>query len=117
MLSKQARAHEASVLLDDEASISLLAQMFQRGMRPLIREYIEESHGRDIRVIVVRGRVVAVWKERLVVLNSDQLSPWGIRRGNQVDSGSESVAIRAANELGLDVAGVDMLDSLLDPRA
>ena len=47
-------------LIDDEArAISLLSQMFERGMRPLVQEYVEESHGRDIRVIVVRGRVVA----------------------------------------------------------
>ena len=51
--------------------------MFQRGMRPLIQEYIEESHGRDIRVIVVMGRVVASMEERLVVLNSDPTSTLG----------------------------------------
>lgn len=104
-------------LLDDEArAISLLAQMFQRGMRPLIQEYIEESHGRDIRVIVVRGRVVASMerKARGTEFRSN-FHLGGSVEAIKLTPDQESVAIRAANELGLDVAGVDMLDSASGP--
>ena len=37
----------------------LVQQMLERGMRPLVQTYIEESHGQDIRVFVVGGKVTA----------------------------------------------------------
>ena len=104
-------------LLDDETrAISLLAQMFQRGMRPLVQEYIKESHGRDIRAIVVRGRVVASMerKARGTEFRSN-FHLVGSVEAIKLTPDQESVAIRAANELGLDVAGVDMLDSASGP--
>lgn len=104
-------------LVDDEArAISLLSQMFQRGMRPLVQEYIKESHGRDIRVIVVRGRVVAsmIRKARGSEFRSN-FHLGGSVEGIQLTKDQENVAIRAAGELGLDVAGVDMLDSASGP--
>ena len=90
--------------------------MFQRGMRPLVQEYIKESHGRDIRAIVVRGRVVAsmVRKARGTEFRSN-FHLGGSVEAIKLTPDQESVAIRAANELGLDVAGVDMLDSTSGP--
>ena len=104
-------------LIDDEArAISLLSQMFERGMRPLVQEYIGESHGRDVRVIVVRGRVVAsmVRKARGSEFRSN-FHLGGSVEAVSLTSDQTNVAVKAANELGLDVAGVDMLESASGP--
>ena len=104
-------------LIDDEArAISLLSQMFERGMRPLVQEYVEESHGRDIRVIVVRGRVVASMMRK--ARGSEFRSNFHLGGSVEVvslTSAQSNVAISAANELGLDVAGVDLLESASGP--
>jgi ribosomal protein S6--L-glutamate ligase len=104
-------------LMDDEArAISLLSQMFDRGMRPLVQEYIEESHGRDVRVIVVRGRVVASMMRK--ARGSEFRSNFhlgGSVEAVSLTSDQANVAVKAANELGLDVAGVDMLESASGP--
>lgn len=104
-------------LIDDEVrAISLLSQMFERGMRPLVQEYVEESHGRDVRVIVVRGRVVAsmVRKARGSEFRSN-FHLGGSVEAVSLTSDQANVAIKAADELGLDVAGVDMLESASGP--
>lgn len=104
-------------LIDDEVrAISLLSQMFERGMRPLVQEYVEESHGRDVRVIVVRGRVVASMMRK--ARGSEFRSNFhlgGSVEAVSLTSDQANVAIKAADELGLDVAGVDMLESASGP--
>ena len=42
----------------------LVSQMLERGMKPLVQTYIEESHGKDIRVLVVGGKVAAAMRRR-----------------------------------------------------
>jgi len=78
----------------------------------LVQEYIKEAQGRDIRCLVVGKRVVAAIER--------QAKPGDFRsnlhRGgtaNKVDITAEekAIAIKAANTLGLDVAGVDILRS------
>lgn len=104
-------------LLDDEPrAISLLSQMFERGMRPLVQEYIRESHGKDIRVIVVRGRVVASMLRRARGTEfRSNFHLGGSVEAIDLSTTQANVAIKAAAQLGLDVAGVDMLVSASGP--
>jgi ribosomal protein S6--L-glutamate ligase len=81
-------------------------------MRPLVQEYIEESHGKDIRALVVGGKVVACMRRRA---NGDEFRSnfhlGGSVEKVQIDTNFEKIAIKAARILGLEIAGVDLLES------
>lgn len=78
----------------------------------LIQRFISESRGRDIRAFVVGGRVVAAMRR---VAKGDEFRS-NVHRGGhaekvQLDGVYERTAVRAAQIMGLRVAGVDMLES------
>jgi ribosomal protein S6--L-glutamate ligase len=83
----------------------------------LIQKFIEESKGRDIRALVVGDRVVAAMRRK---------AQPGEFRSNVHRGGSteplylephyENTAIRAAQIMGLRVAGVDMLETAAGPQ-
>ena len=90
----------------------LVNQMLERGMRPLVQTYIEESHGQDIRVLVGGGKVTAAMRRR--ASGSEFRSNFHLGGSvEQVNLNEEyiSVALSAANILGMDIAGVDLLES------
>ncbi|PRB00161.1 RimK family alpha-L-glutamate ligase [Microbacterium sp. MYb64] len=77
----------------------------------LIQKFISESRGRDIRALVVGDRVVAAMRR---VANGDEFRS-NVHRGGtveavQLDPLYEQTAVRAAQIMGLRVAGVDMLE-------
>jgi len=86
--------------------------MLEREMRPLVQEYIEESHGKDIRALVVGGKVVACMRRRA---NGDEFRSnfhlGGSVEKVEIDPDFEKIAIKAARILGLEIAGVDLLES------
>ena len=78
----------------------------------LIQKFIKESKGRDIRALVVGDRVVAAMRR---TAQGDEFRS-NVHRGGSVekvdlDDDYKNVAIRAAQIMGLKVAGVDMLES------
>lgn len=78
----------------------------------LIQEFIAESKGRDIRAFVIGDRVVAAMRR---VAQGDEFRS-NVHRGGttevvELDEEYQSVAVRAAQVMGLRVAGVDMLES------
>jgi len=82
----------------------------------LAQEYINESKGLDIRCFVVGKRVVAAMERR----SSDGDFRSNIHRGGsgknvKLSSDEESVAVKAAEVMGLSVAGVDLLRSSRGP--
>ena len=82
----------------------------------LVQEYIRESHGKDIRVIVVGGEVVAAM--RRVSNGREFRSNYHLGgRVEQIDLPEEyaKVAIDAANHLGIEVGGVDLLEGRMGP--
>ena len=86
--------------------------MLERGLRPLVQEYIRESHGQDIRAVVVGGKVVASMKRK--AKGSEFRSNFHL--GGEVEKLAISdeyakIACKAAEILGLEIAGVDMLES------
>lgn len=77
----------------------------------LIQRFVKESKGRDIRALVVGDRVVAAMRR---VAQGDEFRS-NVHRGGSVervelDPEYERVAVRAAQIMGLKVAGVDMLE-------
>jgi len=82
----------------------------------IFQQFIAEAQGQDLRAIVVDGVVVASMKRK---------APFGEFRSNlhrggsaihvKLDTLEEQTAIQAAATLGLDVAGVDMLQSESGP--
>ena len=76
----------------------------------IIQEYIKFSEGRDLRVIVVGGRVIGAMQRT----STDGSFKANISRGGKgepydVDDEMEMLAIQVAKVLDLDVAGVDLL--------
>jgi len=106
--------HGAAVFLakTDQHARQLVYQMLERDMRPLVQEYIAESHGKDIRALVVGGKVVACMRRRA---NGDEFRSNFHLGGNvekvTIDPDYEKIAIKAARILGLEIAGVDLLES------
>lgn len=77
----------------------------------LIQKFVSESRGRDVRAFVVGGRVVAAMRR---TAQGEEFRS-NVHRGGStekltLESAYERTAIRAAEIMGLDVAGVDMLE-------
>ncbi|MEM7187065.1 MAG: RimK family alpha-L-glutamate ligase, partial [Bacteroidota bacterium] len=98
------------------SALSTIETMKAAKNRFVVQEYIAESEGCDLRVIVVDGKVVAAMKRQ---------SKSGDFRSNLHRGGSaevvalshqeENLALRAAKALRLGVCGVDILQSSKGP--
>lgn len=76
----------------------------------LVQEYIEEAKGRDIRCLVVGNEVVAAIERQ--AKDGDfrsNLHRGGVARIADITEREREIAITAAQTLGLDIAGVDIL--------
>jgi ribosomal protein S6--L-glutamate ligase len=82
----------------------------------LLQEFVEESRGRDIRALVIGGEVKAsmVRQSRGGDFRSN-IHLRGVGAGIDLSGEYRKVAMKAAKVLGLDVAGVDMLESRSGP--
>lgn len=83
----------------------------------LIQKFVKESKGKDIRAFVVGDRVVAAMRRRA---QGDEFRS-NVHRGGAVESVKldpefEKTAIRAAQIMGLRIAGVDMLEAADGPQ-
>ena len=90
---------------------NLVQGLLVTGKAVLIQPYISESHGKDIRALVVGGKVVACMrrKARGREFRSNYHLNGTVEKVEITDEYSE-VACRAARVLGLNVAGVDLLE-------
>lgn len=100
-----------------QAVHSLLETLWAMGQDIVLQEYVHESKGRDIRAIVVGGRVIAAM--RRVAKPGEFRS--NLHRGGKgkrlvLPRTYRSAAIRSAKAMGLEVAGVDMLEGHDGPR-
>src|SRR5271163_2809059 len=100
-----------------QAVHSLLETFWAMGQDIVLQEYVRESKGRDIRVIVVGGRVVASMR-RVAKPGEFRSNLHRGGKGDRVALGKSyrSVAIAAAKAMGLEVAGVDMLEGQRGPK-
>ena len=97
-----------------EATIQTLRSARQN---VLIQRFVSESKGRDVRALVVGERVVASMRR----IASGEEFRSNVHRGGKaepitLDHDCAATALRAAQVVGLHVAGVDMLESHEGPR-
>ena len=107
-------SHGAGVYLCENAKqfedLSELISSLDSKTSMIIQEYISHSEGRDLRVIIIGGRVVGAMERRA----TDGSFKANISRGGEgspydVDDEMELLSIQVAKVLDLDVAGVDLL--------
>ena len=102
------------VVLADSAKIAqAIVEMLQSTQQNvLIQNFVSESKGKDVRAIVVGDRVVAAMRRSA---QGDEFRSNVHRGGNveavELDDSYKETAVRAAQIMGLKVAGVDMLES------
>jgi len=106
--------HGSGVFLahTEQQARQLVYQMLERDMRPLVQEYIKESHGQDTRAFVVGGKVVAAMRRK--ARGSEFRSNFHLgAKVEKLDIPEKhaEIACKAARTMGLDIAGVDLLDS------
>lgn len=107
------------VLLADtvKAAESIIEMLQSQKQDVLIQKFVAESRGKDIRALVVGDRVVAAM--RRVAQGQEfrsNVHRGGIAQAIDLPKEYEEAAIRAAQILGLRVAGVDMLESSCGPQ-
>jgi len=76
----------------------------------ILQEFVKDSHGKDIRIIVVGGKVIGGMKRE----STDGDFRANITRGGgakpiEVDEQMEYLALESTRLLGLDIGGVDLL--------
>ena len=97
---------------------SILDTMWTLDEEILLQEFVAESKGRDIRALVAGNRVVAAMRR---VARSKGEFRSNLHRGGageaiRLPPAYEETAVRAARVLGLELAGVDMLESSAGPK-
>jgi ribosomal protein S6--L-glutamate ligase len=96
---------------------STLDTLWSLGQDILVQECVQESIGRDIRVIVVGGRIVAAMRRqgRIGEFRSN-IHRGGVGTAVKLPEDYKRAAVQAAKIVGLDVAGVDILESARGPK-
>ena len=105
------------MIAHSEAEVtSILGTLWDLGQEILLQEFVAEAEGRDLRALVVGERVAGAMRRsaRHGEFRSN-LHRGGA--GTAIDLPAEyaEAAVRAARVLGLDVAGVDLLESRAGP--
>lgn len=76
----------------------------------LFQHYVRSSHGRDVRVLVIGGRVVAAMERRAPPGHfKSNVSLGGVGISYAPTGEMAELAARAADALGLEIAGIDIL--------
>lgn len=99
-----------------KAAESTLDAFWSMNQNLLIQEYIQESEGKDIRVVVTRDKPIAMMRR---MAKPDDFRS-NIHRGGwgellEAPAGLVELALEAARKIGLDVGGVDILESERGP--
>ncbi len=106
------------ILAESRDSIeSTINAFFSLGQNIIIQRFVAESRGRDIRVLVVGDKVIASMRR---IARAGEFRT-NIHRGGQgekivLPKLYENIAIRAVMAIGLDVAGVDIIESADGPK-
>ncbi len=100
-----------------KAAESIIELLQSQKQNVLIQKFVAESKGRDIRAFVIGDRVVAAM--RRVAQGQEfrsNVHRGGIAEPVDLTEDYKETAVRAAQILGLQVAGVDMLESATGPQ-
>src|SRR5580693_922655 len=100
-----------------QAVTSLLETLWAMGQDIILQQYIAEAKGRDLRVLVVGGRVVAAMRRQAKAGEfRSNLHRGGLGVRADLDPRYRIAAIAATKVMGLEVAGVDMLEGRGGPK-
>lgn len=96
---------------------SIIETLHSTNQNVLVQKFIAESRGRDIRALVVGDQVVAAMRR---VAHGQEFRS-NLHRGGttekiELDEVYRETAVRAAQIMGLRIAGVDLLESLDGPQ-
>ncbi|MGQ0533774.1 MAG: ATP-grasp domain-containing protein [Caulobacteraceae bacterium] len=101
------------VLCQDRTQFDDLANLLDgatAGSDFLFQQYIKASHGRDVRVLVIDGRVVAAMKRQSKDGGfKSNISLGGSARPYDPPPEMAELAVKVAHALKLDIAGIDIL--------
>jgi ribosomal protein S6--L-glutamate ligase len=100
----------------NKAAKSVVEAFESMKTRIILQEFIEEAGGSDIRAFIVNGEVVGAMKRT----GKEGEFRSNLHRGGQANviklsRAEKSTALKAANSMGLAIAGVDMLQSNRGP--
>ncbi len=99
------------------AVTSLLETLWAMGQDIILQEYIAESKGRDYRAIVVGGRLIAAMRRQAKKGEfRSNLHRGGEGVGVDLPEAYRKAAVDAVRVMGLEVAGVDMLEGRDGPK-
>lgn len=106
------------MIAHSEAEVtSILSTLWDLGQEILLQEFVAEAQGRDVRALVVGDRVAgAMRREARKGEFRSNLHRGGFGKAAQLSREVEEAAVRAARVLGLEVAGVDLLESADGPK-
>ncbi len=95
----------------------MLDTLWTLGQEILLQELVVESRGKDVRALVVGDRVVAAMRRtaRGGEFRSN-IHRGGVAEAMVLDREYSEAAVKAARVLGLEVAGVDMLEARTGPK-
>ncbi len=95
-----------------KAAESVIGAFRQLDANILVQEYIKESKGADIRAFVVGGKVVAAMKRKGAPGDfRSNLHRGGTAEAITLTPTERAAAVKAARTMGLNVAGVDLLQA------
>jgi ribosomal protein S6--L-glutamate ligase len=95
-----------------KAAESVIGAFRQLDANILVQEYIKESKGADIRAFVVGGKVVAAMKRKAGPGEfRSNLHRGGTAEPITLSAQERATAVKAAKTVGLNVAGVDLLQA------
>ncbi len=95
----------------------MLDTLWTLGQEILLQELVEESRGKDVRALVIGDRVVAAMRRtaRAGEFRSN-IHRGGVAEALVLEREYAEAAVKAARVMGLEVAGVDMLEARSGPR-
>jgi ribosomal protein S6--L-glutamate ligase len=95
----------------------MLDTLWTLGQEILLQELVAESRGRDVRALVVGDRVVAAMRRTARAGDfRSNIHRGGVAEALALDREYGEAAVKAARVMGLEVAGVDMLEARTGPK-
>jgi ribosomal protein S6--L-glutamate ligase len=95
----------------------MLDTLWTLGQEILLQELVAESRGKDVRALVVGDRVVAAMRRTARAGDfRSNIHRGGVAEAVALDREYSEAAVKAARVMGLEVAGVDMLEARTGPK-
>lgn len=114
--ARRGRQGKGVMLAENSQALEFVLQHQKNGSGLMVQEFVRESSGRDVRILIIGGRVVAAMM-RVSKKGEFRANIRLKARGRPFEPSKQmvDVARTSAKAIGLDVAGVDMVFSNKGP--